>query len=108
VQSGVADKPITEVSDFIFRDKPEYHPPVEMVDFLSAGPPPVHIGFGSIVVESARKMSDITDQAVRATGVRAIVSRGWSKLQGPPNSNILYINDCPHEWLLNQSLLIIG
>jgi sterol 3beta-glucosyltransferase len=35
--------------------------------------------------------------AVRECGVRAIVSRGWSKLgNGFEDDNILFIDDCPH------------
>ncbi|KAJ9659746.1 hypothetical protein H2198_002994, partial [Neophaeococcomyces mojaviensis] len=38
-----------DVSGFIFRTPPNYEPPAELAEFLKAGPPPIYIGFGSIV-----------------------------------------------------------
>ena len=51
-------------------------------------------------MENADKMTKTIIEAVKITGVRAIVSRGWSKLgQGLENDThpgILFIDDCPH------------
>lgn len=47
--------------------------------------------------DSAKITRDIIE-AVRTTGTRAIISRGWSKL-GAGNDNhpgVLFIDDCPH------------
>jgi UDP:flavonoid glycosyltransferase YjiC (YdhE family) len=69
-----------DVCGFFFRDAPKHKPPVEIDQFLRNGPPPVYIGFGSIVVEDPAKMTMIILEAVRSLGVRAIISRGWSNL----------------------------
>ena len=45
--------------------------------------------------------------AVRATGVRALVSKGWSNLGGIEDDNVLYIGDCPHEWLFSRVAAVI-
>lgn len=34
--------------------------------------------------------------------MRAIVSRGWSNMDGQASENLLFIGDCPHEWLFQQ------
>ncbi|KAF5531591.1 sterol 3-beta-glucosyltransferase [Fusarium napiforme] len=48
-------------------------------------------------------------EAVRATGTRAIVSRGWSKLGGdsPSDDQVFFLGDCPHEWLFQHVTAVI-
>lgn len=52
-------------------------------------------------------MSNVILEAVTTTGVRAIISRGWSKLDGPPDPNILFLGDCPHEWLFQHVAAVV-
>ncbi|KAJ5333358.1 uncharacterized protein N7506_007141 [Penicillium brevicompactum] len=96
-----------DVCGFFFRDSLTYSPPSELTAFLQAGPPPVYIGFGSIVVENPRKLIDTVVIAVVRSGVRAIISKGWSGLVGSPNPNIYYIDDCPHEWLFQHVAAVV-
>ncbi|KAH6677700.1 hypothetical protein B0J14DRAFT_536407 [Halenospora varia] len=91
-----------DICGFFFRDPPNYTPPPDLDAFLRAGPPPIYIGFGSIVIEDPEKMSHLLLEAVQKTGVRAIISRGWSKLGGPDLENVFYLGDCPHEWLFQH------
>ena len=82
---------------FFFREEPDYTPSTELDGFLKSGPPPVYIGFGSIVMDDPEKMTAMLLDAVRACGVRAIISRGWSKLgAGQHDPNVLFLGDCPH------------
>jgi UDP:flavonoid glycosyltransferase YjiC (YdhE family) len=46
-------------------------------------------------------------EAVKITGVRAIISRGWSDLSGGDNKNVFWLGDCPHEWLFQQVTAVI-
>ncbi|KAJ5424558.1 Glycosyl transferase family 28 [Penicillium cf. griseofulvum] len=96
-----------DVCGFFFRDPPSYSPPSELREFLQNGSPPVYIGFGSIVVDDPQKLIDTIVLAVVRAGVRAIISKGWSGLVGSPNSNIYYIDDCPHEWLFQHVSAVI-
>ncbi|OAL45249.1 UDP-glucose,sterol transferase, partial [Pyrenochaeta sp. DS3sAY3a] len=99
-----------DVCGFFFRDPPPYNPPQDIDQFLRAGPPPVYIGFGSIVIDDPAKMTSMILEAVRTLGVRAIVSRGWSNLgEGLPdyNNDILFIGDCPHEWLFQHVAAVV-
>ncbi|KAJ7182660.1 putative sterol glucosyltransferase [Mycena crocata] len=96
-----------DICGFFFRDPPIYTPPPDLDAFLRAGPPPVYIGFGSIIIDDPQGMSAILIEAVQATGVRAIISRGWSKLDGPPLPNIFFLGDCPHEWLFQHVQAVI-
>ena len=45
-----------------------------------AGPPPVFIGFGSLVMDKPEQLSKRIVDAVTETGLRAIIQRGWGKL----------------------------
>ncbi|KAJ7760991.1 hypothetical protein B0H16DRAFT_556723 [Mycena metata] len=96
-----------DVCGFFFRDPPNYTPPKDLDAFLRAGPPPIYIGLGSIVVDDPHRMSTIILHAVKMTGVRAIISHGWSNLDGPPSSNVFYLGDCPHEWLFQHVSAVI-
>jgi UDP:flavonoid glycosyltransferase YjiC (YdhE family) len=45
--------------------------------------------------------------AVHTIGVRAIMSRDWSKLDGPPLPGVFYLGDCPHEWLFQHVAAVV-
>lgn len=45
---------------FFFRQEKPYTPDKELADFLSAGPMPIYIGFGSIVMDDAEKNDEYT------------------------------------------------
>ncbi|KAJ7040782.1 hypothetical protein C8F04DRAFT_1082130 [Mycena alexandri] len=96
-----------DVCGFFFRNPPNYTLPPDLDAFLRAGPPPVYIGFGSIVIDDPSRMSAILLEAVKIAGVRAIISRGWSKLDGPPSPNVLFLGDCPHEWLFQHVAAVV-
>ncbi|KAF7586636.1 hypothetical protein BBP40_008546 [Aspergillus hancockii] len=65
----------------------DYKPPNELDTFLKAGEPPVYIGFGSIVVDNPAKLTEIVFEAVRLTGKRALVSKGWGNI-GAGNAEV--------------------
>lgn len=84
---------------FFFREPPKYTPDPELANFLASGPTPIYIGFGSIVIDDPERMTKILVEAVHRAGVRAIISKGWSNLGGVESENVLFLGDCPHEWL---------
>jgi len=69
----------------------------------------VYIGFGSIVIDDPDEMTAIIIEAVRMLGVRALISRGWSKLGAGHQScnQVFYLGDCPHEWLFQHVAAVI-
>jgi UDP:flavonoid glycosyltransferase YjiC (YdhE family) len=98
---------ITDVCGLFFRNSPNYKPSPQLAGFLESGPPPIYIGFGSIVIENPTKMIDILLEAIQQLGIRVIISRGWSNLSGPDMPNIFYLDDCPHEWLFQYVSAVI-
>lgn len=97
----------TDVCGFFFQDPSEYIPSPELAQFLQSGPPPVYIGFGSIVVENPQRLIHTVLEAVARAGVRAIVSKGWSELSGQPGLDVFYIGDCPHTWLFQHVAAVV-
>ena len=54
--------PHITISGFYFLSlASNYQPDSELADFLASGPPPVYIGFGSIVVEDPNAMTELID-----------------------------------------------
>ncbi|KAG0249174.1 Sterol 3-beta-glucosyltransferase, partial [Actinomortierella ambigua] len=70
------------VTGYWFLDNPDHNwqPPEDLVQFLNADPKnkPVYIGFGSMVVADPDEMTRTIIEAVVKSGVRAIISKGWS------------------------------
>jgi hypothetical protein len=93
--------PEIDIAGFVFLDlASSFTPPDELVKFLDAGPPPVYIGFGSIVVDDPDKFTKMIFEAVEKAGVRALVSKGWGGL-GDDNTpdNVFMLENTPHDWL---------
>lgn len=90
--------------------KSDYEPPKDIKEFLEKGPTPIYVGFGSIVVDDPIKLTKVVFEAIKKTGQRAIVSRGWGNLGvedvGVPD-NILVIGSCPHDWLFPRVSCVI-
>jgi hypothetical protein len=83
---------------------------VEIDRFLKAGPTPIYVGFGSIVVDNPIKLTNIVFKAIQKTGQRALVSKGWGGLGADEvdvPDNILIIGNCPHDWLFRQVSCVI-
>ncbi|KAI0110383.1 UDP-glucose,sterol transferase [Nemania sp. FL0031] len=96
-----------DVCGFFFRNPPPYTPPDDLAQFLRSGKSPIYIGFGSIVVGDATGLMSMVLSAVRAAGVRAVISRGWSNLAADRSDDVFFIGDCPHEWLFQQVTAVV-
>ncbi|KAF3019246.1 hypothetical protein E8E14_003977 [Neopestalotiopsis sp. 37M] len=95
-----------DIAGFYFLNlASNYTPEPELAAFLEAGPPPVYIGFGSIVVDDPNGLTKKIFDAVASTGVRALVSKGWGGLGadsvGIPEG-VYMLGNCPHDWLFKH------
>lgn len=92
----------------------KWTPPQDLVDFISsshaAGKKIVYVGFGSIVVSDPEAMTRCVVEAIKRSGVHAILSKGWSDRlqnrkgheQSEPEalpSQIYPLKSVPHDWL---------
>lgn len=101
-----------DICGFFFREPADYTPPADLDTWLKEGPTPIYIGFGSIVLDDPERLTDTIVSSIRKTGVRAIISKGWSNLGGDvsgPNAqrDVFYLGDCPHEWLFQNVSAVI-
>ncbi|MGW4247062.1 glycosyltransferase [Nocardia sp. NPDC004722] len=102
-------RPGLEVTGYWWPPRPEqWEPPAELVDFLEAGPPPVFLGFGSMVDSAAgsARMSAMIGKALRRAGVRAVVQPGWMRLD-VPGDDVLTVGDVPHDWLFPRMAALV-
>ncbi|TRX94196.1 hypothetical protein FHL15_004964 [Xylaria flabelliformis] len=95
-----------DIAGFYFLNlASSYTPEPDLAAFLAAGPPPVYIGFGSIVVDDPNSLTRMIFDAVAETGVRALVSKGWGGLGadsvGIPDG-VFMLGNVPHDWLFKN------
>jgi len=96
-----------EVIGYFWPVRPrDWQPPAQLVDFIGAGPPPVFIGFGSLVPEEAGRLSELVTAAVRQAKVRAVVQAGWADL-ATSGDDVLCIGSVPHDWLFPKMAAVV-
>jgi sterol 3beta-glucosyltransferase len=97
------------VTGYWFLDGDEgWQPPADLVAFLEAGPPPVYVGFGSMVDQEAQSVTQIVLKAVALGGRRAILLGGWSHLgQGQLPESIFRLDWAPHHWLFPRMSAVV-
>ncbi|KAF2686015.1 glycosyltransferase family 1 protein [Lentithecium fluviatile CBS 122367] len=99
-----------DISGFVFLDlASSFRPPDDLVKFLDAGPPPVYIGFGSIVVDDPDGFTKLIYEAVEIAGVRALVSKGWGGFGSNDNApdNVFMLENTPHDWLFPKVSAVV-
>jgi sterol 3beta-glucosyltransferase len=85
---------------------PGWTPAPRLADFLSAGPPPVYVGFGSMVPSDPATTQRIVRMALRRAGVRGV-------LLAPPrdrpavDDDVFVVDDVPHAWLFPRMAAVV-
>ena len=103
--------PNIQVSGFYFLNlASNYTPEPALRTFLEQGPPPVYIGFGSIVLEDPNAMTELIFDAVRITSQRVLLSKGWGGMGaneiGVPDG-VFMLGNVPHDWLFSQVSCVV-
>ncbi len=99
------------VTGYWFLDhSDDWRPPAELESFLAGGEPPIYFGFGSIFGRDPVRLTQIVLEAVKNTGVRAIIASGWggldpSRFELP--SRVLAIDSAPHDWLFPRVAAVV-
>lgn len=101
--------PEIDIAGFVFLSLASaFKPPETLVEFLEAGPEPIYIGFGSIVVDDPDRFTAIIFEAVVKAGVRALVSKGWGGLgAGDVPPNVYLLDNSPHDWIFPRVSAVI-
>ncbi|PIA41159.1 hypothetical protein AQUCO_02300154v1 [Aquilegia coerulea] len=87
----------------------KYLPSEQFSEWIQKGPMPIYIGFGSMPLEDAKKTTLVILEALKDTGQRGIIDRGWGDLGlclDVPD-NVFLLEDCPHDWLFPQCVAVV-
>ena len=98
------------MSGFWYDDAPcQWQPPKELEEFMAAGEPPIYIGFGSMVSGNMNRLFAMVLRAVRASGVRAVISAGWGgeRVRLKSNSRVFFADFIPHDWLFPRVQAVV-
>ncbi|WP_419910962.1 glycosyltransferase [Hoeflea sp.] len=104
------DWPETAImSGYWFLDAEEnWQPPDALRDFLSDGPAPIYIGFGSMAGRNPERLASAVIEALQVTGYRGILASGWGGLQASDlPDNVLMIDQAPHDWLFPRVAAVV-
>lgn len=98
-----------QVTGYWFLDRlPGWQPPPKLVDFLSSGPPPVCVGFGSMTPQSPEELARLVVAALKRSKQRGILLSGWSGMSAEELGDDVYVIDAvPHDWLFPQVSAVV-
>ena len=100
--------PRISISGFHFLKSSDYTPAAELQAFLEAGPTPIYIGFGSIVLEDPDAMTKLIFQAVAKTRQRVLLSKGWGGMGADRiPSGVFMLGNVPHDWLFKHVSCVV-
>jgi UDP:flavonoid glycosyltransferase YjiC (YdhE family) len=98
-----------QIAGYWFLDSAQgYEPPAALTAFLESGPPPVYVGFGSMVDHKREEMTHLVVEALGQAGQRAILLGGWSELGSADMPDfILRVDYVPHDWLFPRLAAVV-
>jgi sterol 3beta-glucosyltransferase len=98
-----------QITGYWFLDTQEgYRPDTALLDYLADGPPPVSVGFGSMVDHKGQAIDQLVIDALRESGQRGILLGGWSDLgSGDLPDFIFRVDAVPHDWLFPRMAAVV-
>ncbi|KFZ02573.1 hypothetical protein V500_00118 [Pseudogymnoascus sp. VKM F-4518 (FW-2643)] len=103
--------PHISISGFYFLSlASNYTPAPDLQSFLDAGLPPIYIGFGSIVLDNPNAMTELIFEAVRKTGQRVLLSKGWGAMGADElhiPDGVFMLGNVPHDWLFKHVSCVV-
>lgn len=98
-----------QIAGYWFLDTQEgYRPETALLDYLEDSPPPVYVGFGSMVDHEQEAINQLVIDALRETGQRGILLGGWSELgSGDLPDFIFRVDAVPHDWLFPRMAAVV-
>jgi len=79
-------------------------PPGDVISFLSSGPAPIVITFGS--TPTAQAAAETAIVAARQAGLRVIV-QAPAAVEAAGDDSVLHAGPIPHDWLLPQAATVV-
>lgn len=112
VSSSVLEKPedVREscaMVGYIFPELPKsFKPPPGLEDFLSTNKKIIYVDFASNVHDDKVALTALVLDAVKNSGVRAVIRKAWYAGESPP-TGVFVTNDIPHSWLFPRVSLVV-
>lgn len=93
---------------WFLENEKEWSPPVELIEFLSEGKPPVYIGFGSMTTHDPKSLTETVLRALELSNQRGVLLNGWGCLGDTdlPES-VIQIDSAPHGWLFPRIAAVV-
>ena len=84
-------------------------PPAHLVEFLQAGPAPVVLTMGSMVMFDPERLARDFGEALRRIGRRGVIVRGWARWPDdtPGDGTVLYLDEAPYDWLFPRASCVV-
>jgi len=97
------------LTGYWFLDRPDdWRPPARVTGFLGAGPPPVYVGFSSMMPRDPAAMIDVVVGALRRAGRRGILATGWmAPAARDLPDDVLVLDEIPHDWLFPKVAAVV-
>jgi sterol 3beta-glucosyltransferase len=99
-----------QVTGYWFLPAPAgWQPSQELRAFLAAGPPPVYVGFGSMLGGDPQRTTALVIEALARSGQRGILAGGWGALDDTARDSerVCFVDSVPHHWLFPQMAAIV-
>lgn len=98
----------THVTGYWFLEQKNWKPPVSLLNFLEAGPPPVYVGFGSMPNDNPAQMTADILAALKKSGQRGLLLTGWGGLsQTDLPDDVFAMEQAPHDWLFPRMAAVV-
>jgi sterol 3beta-glucosyltransferase len=89
---------------WVLDPEPGWEPADDLATFLAGGPPPVYVGFGSMVWRDEAEAWRAVRAALRQAGVRAVLAGGPPTLA---DDAVHIVGDIPHAWLFPRMAAVV-
>ncbi len=97
------------VTGYWFLEPPAgWQAPIDLLNFLQSGPPPIYIGFGSMPSSKPEATANLVIQALTQTGQRGVLSAGWGGLKKEQlPETVCMVGSVPHSWLFPHMAAVV-
>jgi UDP:flavonoid glycosyltransferase YjiC (YdhE family) len=86
----------------------EWKAPPDLLHFMKAGPAPLYVGFGSMASGDSTLLTQSVLEALKRTGLRAVISSGWGGLRTESlPARVFPVGHIPHDWLFPQCSMAV-
>lgn len=82
-----------------------WEPPADLVDFFAAGPAPVYVGFGSMVLGDPAAVRALVVAALARAGRRGVIAMG--EPTGRVSRDVFAVGGVPHGWLFPRATAVV-